>query len=269
MIVRSFVENDFIFHNYDLCFYCILVFMKILITGATGGIGSELVKDLVKDNEIIAVARDSEKLRELKDSINLDNLSVASVNVADIVSVKNVFSKVFSLDVLINCAGILGPVCLFGQSDLNNWKDVLEVNLMGVVHTTYFALPLLSKSRKGKIVNFSGGGSAYPREYHSAYGTAKTAVVRFSETVATEYPMLDVNAIAPGAYKTNIWRNETHDKEPEKWGDMDRLKKFVEFLCSEKSDGITGKFIHYKDDWENFDKNTLDKNVFTLRRVEK
>lgn len=243
--------------------------MNILILGATGGIGSELTKYLSKNNRVTAVARNVERLEKLKTGIGSDNLNIISLDISNRESVKCKLSEIDSIDVLINCAGILGPVCLFGDSELEKWEESIEINLMGVVYTTYFSLPKLLESRHGKIINFSGGGSAYPREYHSAYGTAKTAVVRFSETVATEYPMLDVNAIAPGAYKTNIWRNETHDKEPEKWGDMDRLKKFVEFLCSEKSDGITGKFIHYKDDWENFDKNTLDKNMFTLRRVEK
>lgn len=243
--------------------------MKILISGATGGIGSELTKHLLKNNEVIAVARNLDELKRLKKESASKNLSIVTMDVSNKESVKKEFLKIDALDILINCAGILGPVCLFGQSDLEKWKEALDVNLMGTVYTTFYALPLFSNSRKGKIINFSGGGSANPREFHSAYGTAKTGIVRFSETVAAEYPNLDINAIAPGAYKTNMWKDETHDKEPENWGNIDRLKEFVDFLCSEKSDGITGKFIHYKDNWESFDKNTLTKDMFTLRRVEK
>lgn len=243
--------------------------MEILITGASGGLGSELAKHLVKKNKVIAVARNLSNLERLKSEVKSENLNIMVMDVSKKGICKNGFSKIGSLDVLINCAGILGPVCLFGQSDLEKWRETLDVNLMGMVYTTFYALPLLSKSRKGKIINFSGGGSANPREFHSAYGAAKTGVVRFSETVAVEYPNLDINAIAPGAYKTNMWKEETHDKEPENWGNIDRLKEFIDFLCSEKSDGITGKFIHYKDNWESFDKNTLAKDMFTLRRVEK
>jgi len=243
--------------------------MKILISGATGGIGSEITKYLLKNNKIVAIARDLGRLKKLKDEIDSENLDIMTVDVSSKESVEQCFSQIKTLDVLINCAAILGPVCLFGQSDLEKWRETLDIGLMGTVYMTYFALPLLQKSRKGKIINFSGGGSASPRIYHSAYGTAKTGVVRFSETVAAEYPNLDINVIAPGAYKTNMWKDETHDKEPENWGDMDGLKRFVEFMCSKKSDGLTGRFIHYKDDWQNINNNVLKKDMFTLRRIEK
>lgn len=243
--------------------------MKILITGASGGIGLELTKCLASKNNVTAVARNMSRLEKIRTEIDSKNVNILSLDVSDKESVKRVFSEISELDVLINCAGVLGPVCLFGESDLLKWEETLLINLMGVVYTTYFSLPILLKSRRGKIINFSGGGSAYPREYHSAYGTAKTGVVRFSETVAMEYPGLDINSIAPGAYKTKMWSGETHDREPDNWGDMDRLKNFIEFLCSEKSDGITGRFIHYKDDWELFAKNNLTKDMFTLRRVVK
>jgi len=223
--------------------------MDILITGATGGIGSELTHALSSHN-IIA-------------------LSTKDLDVADPAQVKKYFSKLKKLDVLINCAGILGPVGKFEENDLKKWVKAIEVNFLGTVYTSYFAIPLLKKSRRGKIINFAGGGSAYPRLYHTAYGSSKTAVVRLSETLAQEYPSLDINAIAPGAYKTKIWNGETHDKEPKQWGNISRLKSFVKFLISKKSDGISGKFIHYKDNWENFNKIKLSKDILTLRRIEK
>lgn len=223
--------------------------MDILITGATGGIGKEICQTL-SPHKIIA-------------------LGTKDIDVSNKDNVKKLFSKLKKLDVLINCAGILGPVGKFEDNDLNNWDKTIQVNFLGTVYTTYFALPLLNKSKRGKIINFAGGGSAYPRLFHSAYGASKTAIVRFTETLAQEYPKLDINVIAPGAYKTKIWDGETYDKEPDHWGDFDRLKSFIKFLVSKKSNGISGKFIHYKDDWENFKKNKLSKHVFTLRRVEK
>ena len=223
--------------------------MNILLTGATGGIGREIYKAL-STHKIIA-------------------LGTKDVDVSDKDKLRKLFSNIKKLDVLINCAGILGPVGKFEDNDLDQWERTLKVNFLGSVYTSYFALPLLKRSRRGKIINFAGGGSAYPRLFHSAYGSSKTAVVRFTETLAQEYPSLDINVIAPGAYKTKIWDGETYDKEPDRWGDIDRLKSFIKFLVSKKSDGISGKFIHYKDDWKNFNKKKLSKDVYTLRRVEK
>lgn len=243
--------------------------MHILITGATGGIGETLVSHLVKKHTVTAFSRNKTALQNLRKKNNSTNIITYSVDVSDKEQVQKTLSRFKSLDIVINCAGILDPVGIFLENDLEKWKKTIEVNLMGTVYTCYYSLPLLLKSRRGKVINFSGGGSAYPRPYHSAYSTSKTAVVRFSEDLAMEYPAIDVNAIAPGAHKTNMWKSETYDREPEKWGDMERLKEFIDFLVSEKSDGITGKFIHYKDEWEKFDSKILSKNIYTLRRVEK
>lgn len=236
--------------------------MVILITGATGGIGEKLVESLTAKHKIIVVSR-CQKLHKAS------NLTTYPVDVSNVGEVKNLFKNIESLDALVNCAAILKPVGKFLENDLDQWKVNVETNLLGTVYTCFYAMPRLLKSRRGKIINFAGGGSAYARPGHTAYGSAKTAVVRFTETVASEYPDLDINVIAPGAYKTNMWQDETFDKEPKEWGDIKRLQKFIDWLVSEKSDGITGKFIHYKDNWENFDPKKLSKDIYTLRRVEK
>ena len=219
--------------------------MKILITGATGGIGENLTKFLAQKHQIIAVGRNLQKLKKLQQQLP-KNITIQSVDVSDKNSVKKLFAEIDSLDSLINCAGVMRPVGKLLDNNLDEWKKTLEINLLGTVYTCYFALPKLMQSKFKKIINFAGGGSAYPRSYHTAYGVSKTAVVRFTETLAMEYPLINANVIAPGAYKTNMWKDETHDEEPDKWGDMGHLEKFIEYLLSSKSNGITGKFIHYK-----------------------
>jgi NAD(P)-dependent dehydrogenase (short-subunit alcohol dehydrogenase family) len=242
--------------------------MTILITGSTGGIGKKITTHLLQKHTVIAFSRNETALQNLKKEVSSDNLIIHSVDVSDKQQVQRAFSKIDRLDALINCAGILGQVCPFLESDLDRWKQTMEINLLGSVYICYYALPLLLKSGRGKVINFSGGGSAYPRLQHSAYATSKAAVVRFTESLALEYPALDINAIAPGAHKTNMWKSELYDKEPENWGDMDRLLSFIDYLISARSNGITGKFIHYKDEWEKFGKQKLSKDIYTLRRIE-
>lgn len=240
--------------------------MNIVITGATGGIGELLTKHLAEKHHVVALARDKKKLIKLKGK----NIKVISIDVTDKQSVKKAFQSINGkVDVLINCAGLLRPVGKLLDNDLDQWKKTIEVNLLGTVYSCYYAIPLLLKSSHGKIINFSGGGSAYPRPYHSAYASSKAAVVRFTETIAMEYPMLDINAIAPGAHKTPMWQDEKHDAEPKQWGDKNQLKSFIDYLISDKSNGISGRFIHYKDDWKNFKSKKLSKDIYTLRRVEK
>ena len=242
--------------------------MKILITGASGGIGKNITEYLVKKNEVVAFIRNKNKSSSFKLDINNINLKVISVDVSSVEEVKNSISKLEGIDALVNCAGVPGPVGKLLDNDLNEWKNTIDVNLVGNVYCCYFALPLLLKSRRGKIINFAGGGSAYPRPFHTAYGVSKTAMVRFTETLALEYPKVDVNVIAPGVYKTNMWIKQKNAKEPEVWGDIQRLKKLINFLISAKSDNITGKFIHYKDNWENLNTNKMSNDFYTLRRLE-
>ena len=205
--------------------------MKILITGATGGIGSQLAKNLIQKHIVVAVGRNKKNLNDLKTKIKNKNLILKQIDVSNPDQVRQLFSSIKSLNVLINCAGILKPVGKLLKNDLDDWKQTIEINLLGTVYCCYHSLPLLLKLRKrGKIINFSGGGGAYGRPYHSAYASSKTAVIRFTETLAAEYPKIDINVVAPGPHKTNMWRDETYDQEPEKWGDIKRLNQFISYL---------------------------------------
>ncbi len=241
--------------------------MIILITGATGGIGREITKILSKKHSIIATSNDTNKLQELKKENK--NIKIISADISKQAAVKKLFFSITKLDALINTAAILKPVGNFLENDLNLWKKNIEVNLLGTVYINYYAIPFLLKSKKGKIINFAGGGSAFPRPFHSAYASSKAAVVRFSETIAKEYRSLDINIIAPGVHNTKMWEDEVVEEKPKKWADKNALLAFLQFLLSYKSNGISGKFIHYKDDWTNFRPNISKKDIYTLRRIEK
>lgn len=239
--------------------------MDILLTGATGGIGEQIVRHLSEHHNVIAVGRDKKK----RDALGVvKNVRAVKLDICSPKDVAAFISTQKKLDAVINCAAILGPVGKLGDNDPKLWQKTIQTNLLGTVFVCQFALPQLLKSRHGEIINFSGGGAAQGRPNHTAYAASKAAVVRFTETLALEYPSLDINVIAPGPHKTGIWKNETDD-EPKELGDKDRLLEFIDFLLSEKSNGITGKFLHYKDDWEHMKPSISKSDRFTLRRKEK
>ena len=138
------------------------------------------------------------------------------------------------------------------------------------------------------MICFSGGGSTSPRPNFSAYGVAKTGVVRLVEMLASEWQgnPPDINAIAPGAIFTKMTeevlaRGEklAGQKEFESAAKMQRdnsakLEKvlgLVEFLLSEKSDGISGKLISAPwDPWQNLAalrEELMKSDIYTLRRI--
>jgi 3-oxoacyl-[acyl-carrier protein] reductase len=244
----------------------------ILITGATGGLGGKICETLAEEgNSLYLVSRNEQSLKELKSS--LEKVSKAGIlmvpcDVADYASLKSALKRVTKLDVLINCAGVLGPVGPFGENDISEWESAFRTNFFGTVYSCSLLIQKLKSSKRGKIMNFSGGGSVFPRKYHTSYASAKAAIVRFSENLSVDHPEIDVNSVAPGAHKTNIWKDETFDQEPERWADMSRLQSLVSFLCSSKSDGITGKLIHINDCWEKWDPKKLQPDFYTLRRID-
>jgi hypothetical protein len=65
-----------------------------------------------------------------------------------------------------------------------------------------------------------------------------------------------------------MWDEQLHESEPEKWGDMDRLKDLIVYLSCEKSDNLSGKFIHIYDDWDKKDFRLADSDLYTLRRID-
>ena len=247
---------------------------NILIIGGTGGIGSNITKALLKDgHRVIIWGINSKNFEKLKKTIpkSKGRLFFEKVDISKEKEVDLATKKIANLDVLINAAAVLWPVKTFLESNLTEMRESLDISMWGTIYACYFLMPLLKKSKSGKIINFSGGGAAGPRENHLAYSLAKTALVRFTENISIEYPEVKTNIIAPGAHKTNIWKDEIFDSEPAKWGDMDQLADFLKFLISDKSNDITGRFINYKDAWNQkdfIDKIKSDPEFLTLRRID-
>ena len=171
--------------------------------------------------------------------------------------------------------------------DWDEWRNAIEVNLLGTVYTCRRAVPEFRKRGYGKIVNLSGGGATSPMPRLSAYAASKAAVVRFTETLAGEVKdaSIDVNALAPGALNTAML-DEILAAGPEKVGDyyqralkqkesggasVERAADLCVHLLSAETDGITGKLISAVwDPWHRlaeFRQPLAASDVYTLRRI--
>jgi 3-oxoacyl-[acyl-carrier protein] reductase len=192
------------------------------------------------------------------------------------------------LDVLVNNAAIHGPVGPLWENDFSMWQQAIQVDLLAPVALCRAFVPWMGETGGSSIINLSGGGATGPRANFSAYGTAKAALVRFSETLAEETKPLGirVNCIAPGAMKTAML-GEVLEKGAGAAGErefaiankvfeeggasMDRVADLALFLASDASKGVTGKLISAVwDDWEHWPEH-LDElsssDVYTLRRI--
>jgi NAD(P)-dependent dehydrogenase (short-subunit alcohol dehydrogenase family) len=256
--------------------------MKIVLTGASSGIGKFLADSLAaKNHELCRLARSPQ-----------DGFSF-QCDVSDWMAVDNCAGKIsakwISLDALICCAGIQEPIGPAMQIEPLAWRKNLAVNLDGTFFSIRAFYPLLKKSAaRAKVICFSGGGSTSPRPNFAAYGVAKTGVVRLVETLAAEWQgeSPDINAIAPGAIFTKMTgqilqsgekfagKKEFEQASKLPRDNSEKLAKvfgLVEFLLSEKSDGISGKLISAQwDSWQNVSRAELMKSeIYTLRRITK
>jgi NAD(P)-dependent dehydrogenase (short-subunit alcohol dehydrogenase family) len=192
------------------------------------------------------------------------------------------------IDVLINAAGVYGPIGPFVGIDLDQWTAAIEINLMGAVFAIHAVLPHMLAQRKGVIINFSGGGAVQPLPRFSAYGTSKAAVVRLTETLAEEVKEsgVRINAIAPGAVNTRLldqvlaagesagtaFYAKALEQKENGGTPPERAAELAVFLASSLGQGVTGRLISAVwDDWKSLPARASELGrsaLFTLRRID-
>ena len=263
-----------------------------LITGAGRGIGKRLAIAFAAEGAGVGLM--SRTLAEL----HVTHMEIAHAggasfaapgDVADYTQVERAVEAVHSelgpIDILINAAGVQGPIGPTAQIDPRVWSHVIQVNLIGTFHCCRAVLPEMIARRSGKIINVSGGGASNSRPFFSGYAASKVGVVRFTETLADEVAEhnVQVNAMAPGATYTAM--TDQVLEAGERAGDKDwedarntRLSRGVPpekqialalFLALPRSNHISGKLISVHDDWHRFENAALTPDHFTLRRISK
>jgi 3-oxoacyl-[acyl-carrier protein] reductase len=189
--------------------------LVVIITGAGQGIGKSIALEFArKGSRVVVCSRTKSDIDTVKSEIKCFGGNclglVVDVSIKDQVDamVNKVISEYNRVDVLINCAGIYGPICPFESTDMTEWKKTIDINLIGTVFCTHSVLPVMKKQKKGKIINFCGGsvGSVNLNPNFSAYVTSKFAVAGFTEVIANELMAynIQVNAISPGAVNTRF-----------------------------------------------------------------
>jgi 3-oxoacyl-[acyl-carrier protein] reductase len=202
-------------------------------------------------------------------------------------AVKEAQRSLGGIEVLVNAAGIQPPIGPFGENCLKAWERTMQVNLMGPVRAIHAVLPGMKARRRGKIINFSGGGAAGPRPRFSAYAASKAALVRLTETLAMELEPfnIQVNAVTPGGVNTQMLDEVIAAGEragPEYHQALERAKsggvpvelvcELVQFLASAASGPLTGKLISAPHDpWREWAGKAGELNaspLYTIRRLD-
>jgi NAD(P)-dependent dehydrogenase (short-subunit alcohol dehydrogenase family) len=183
-----------------------------LVTGAGRGIGAAIAAALAAEGaRVYLVARTRSELDAVASGIRArggraEVFTGDAAAPADVARITSAALEAGGVDVLVNNAGVYGPIGPFVETNLDEWWRALEVNLRSALLFSRALAPGMIAARRGKIINLSGGGATTPLPNLTLYSVSKTAVVRFTETLAVELRPhnVQVNAIAPGAVDTRL-----------------------------------------------------------------
>jgi short-subunit dehydrogenase len=186
----------------------------VLITGATSGIGRSTALLLGrKGYTIVAIGRDKEKLKTLHNNIlNPSHHLFLECDLSDSKQLNKAFHEVITtydkVDILINNAGI-GLFKYFDETSLEEWNQILNINLLAAVELTKLVLPVMQKQRSGQIINISSVAGKRTWKRLTAYCASKFALIGFSNSLRREMKYkklpITITVICPPAIKTDFF----------------------------------------------------------------
>jgi 3-oxoacyl-[acyl-carrier protein] reductase len=229
---------------------------KILITGATGGIGNSLVE---KFNSlgciILATGTNEEKLNSLKKKFSNIHVEKFKLNEHDKIEqlIEIADKKLDGIDILVNNAGITLDNLSIRLTE-ENWKKVLDINLTASFLMCKYAIKKMLKKKYGKIINITSIVGHTGNIGQANYAASKAGMVAFSKCLAIEYAKknININCVSPGFIKTEMTNNINEEfkkilisKIPS--GDLgtgEDVSNCVAFLASDMAKYINGETIH-------------------------
>ena len=229
---------------------------KVIITGATGGIGNSLVEKFNNfGSKIVATGTNEEKLNSLKKIY--PNIIVEKFKLNEHDKIENfieiINEKLGGLDILINNAGITLDNLSIRLNE-ENWKKVLDINLTSSFLMCKYAIKKMLKKKYGKIINITSIVGHTGNLGQANYAASKAGIVAFSKSLALEYAKknININCVSPGFIKTAMtdkiseeFKENLINKIPAgELGTGEDVSNCVAFLASDFAKYINGETIH-------------------------
>ena len=230
---------------------------KIIVTGASGGIGNSIIEKLYEaGSNILASGTRVEKLDILKkkyENIKTLNFDISQTNKIEEFIERATQELGGSLDCIVNNAGITQDNLAIRMS-LDEWQKVIDINLTSTFLMSKIAIKKMLKNKSGKIVNITSVVGHTGNLGQANYTASKAGIIAMSKSLAIEYAKknININCISPGFIKTAMTekldekiKETIISKIPSaRLGEPDDIANVVLFLCSNQSSYINGETIH-------------------------
>ena len=266
-----------------------------VITGAGRGIGRAIALAYTREGaKLVLAARNESELQEVASAVSeLGGEAVAAPT--DVITqdgterlAHTAVERFGRIDVLVNNAGISGPVGPLQGNDIADWVNTISVNLTGTFLVCRAVIPVMLEQSGGKIINLSGAGATNAWSNMSAYCSSKAAVVRLTEVLAQELDGkgITVNALGPGSVHTSMWDKMTEEAAQAGadfihqlglrvtsggGASIDECAELAVWLASDESGALTGRLISAStDDFRGLPARIgeiMGGDAYTLRRV--
>ena len=181
-----------------------------VITGGAQGFGFDIARRFLSSGaKVIIWDNDPDTLKRSVKELNNTNLTSNVIDVSKFEEVKNCTNEIVKnskIDILINNAGITGPTAPLWEYDLEKWKKVVDINLMGTFNCCKAIVPNMIKNNYGRIVNVASVAGKDGNANASAYSAGKAGAIGLTKSLGKELADKDiaVNAVTPAGAKTRI-----------------------------------------------------------------
>jgi len=229
---------------------------KILVTGASGGIGREIVKKFISlDGAVVATGTNLERLDLLKK--DFPNVNVIKFDISEHSKIEefidNVFTQLSGLDILINNAGTnMDNLSLRMKHE--EWQKVIDINLTSTFLLSKYAIKKMLKNKYGRIVNISSVVGHTGNLGQANYSASKAGIIGMTKSLAIEYAKKNItlNCVSPGFIQSKMTDNINESVKAtltsripmSRLGNAEDVANSVAFLSSDQASYVTGETIH-------------------------
>ena len=213
-----------------------------IVTGGAQGFGLDIAKRFLDSGgKVIIWDIDQKMIEKASNQLNSPNLSSNIVDVSNYNEVKKSVSEITkntNIDILINNAGITGPTATLWEYDIDMWKKVVEINLMGTFNCCRAIVPNMIKNNYGRIVNVASVAGKDGNANASAYSVGKAGAIGLTKSLGKELAdkNIAVNAVTPAGAKTRILDQMTKEHVQRMLSKVPRgrfleVEEFTSLIC--------------------------------------